>query len=91
MELLFRNSFYRDWDELRSKNLNKAIQEITHRIKRMDSISQIPRMKQLRRSDYEYKIELRVQTKIYWILCDANGNKIIFTRIKSETWCKKNI
>ena len=91
MELLFRNSFYRDWDELGSRNLNRAIQEISVRIKKIDTISQIPRMKQLRRSDYEYKIELRVQTKIYWILCDVSGNKIIFIRIKSETWCKKNI
>ena len=91
VELISKNSFYRDWDDLKSKSLNRAIQDISMRIKQVHSITQIPRMKQLRCSQYEYKIELHVFTKIYWILCDVSGNKIIFTRIKSESWCKKNL
>lgn len=91
MELHIRNSFFRDWKNISSRLLNKEIETITHKIRKAYSISDVFRMKKLIGSTNKYKIELRVQTKIYWILCQKFGNRIDFFRIKSEDWCKRNL
>jgi len=91
VELKFKKSFIRDIDDIASSEPHKAIENLSQDIKKAHSISQIQRIKLLRQSKYEYKIELRVQTKIYWILCDVKGDTVLFLRIKSEAWCKKNL
>jgi hypothetical protein len=91
VELKFKKSFIRDIDDIGSKEPTRAIEELIRKIKEAKSIYQIQRAKALRQSKYEYKIELRVQSKIYWILCDIRGNIVLFLRIKSESWCKKNL
>lgn len=91
MVLKFEKSFIRDLDDIGSREPNRAVNVLVRKIKESQSIHQIQRIKQLRQSRYEYKIELRVQSKIYWILCDVKGNTILFLRIKSEIWCKKNL
>lgn len=92
MELRYRNSFYRDLDKIANRELRREIEKLILRISHAHVVSSIPRMKQLRNCNiYEYKIELRVQTKKYWILCDVHSTRIIFTRIKSESWCKANL
>ena len=92
MELIYRNSFFRDLDNIGSREPSYEIEELIPKISKAHSISAIPGMKQLKRSKaYEYKIELHVQTKIYWILCDVYDNRIEFIRMKSESWCKNNL
>jgi hypothetical protein len=91
VELITKKSFLRDWDNIGGKGLNNAIEDLAKRISKADSVSQIPRMKRLRNGTHLFKIEIRVQSKIYWIVCDMPGNKVRFVRIKSETWRKKNL
>ena len=92
MELIYRNSFFRDLDSIGSREPSREIEKLIPKISKAYSVSTIPGMKQLKRSkEYEYKIELYVQTKIYWILCDIYDNRIEFIRIKSEVWCKNNL
>jgi len=92
VELTYKNSFFRDLDSIGSREPSREIEVLIHKIHKVHSVSSIPGMKQLKRSkEYEYKIELHVQTKIYWILCDVKDNKIEFIRIKSEAWCKNNL
>ena len=92
MELTYRNSFFRDLDNIGSREPSRQIEKLIQQIGKADSISSIHRIKQLKRSkEYEYKIELHVQTKIYWILCDVYNKRIEFIRIKSEVWCKNNL
>lgn len=92
MELAFKSSFFRDLDKIASREPKRELEKLIHKISEAHLISSVPRAKQLRRSkEYEYKIELRVQRKIYWILCDVTESKITFIRIKSEAWCKNNL
>lgn|GEM_PF-1398031 len=92
MELTFRNSFFRDFDQIDSIAPGREIEKLIHKISEASSVSSIPRMKQLKHTrQFQYKIELKVQTKVYWILCDVYANRIEFIRIKSETWCKANL
>ena len=91
MELTSHNSFYRDLDNTSNRELHHAIEHLSNKIRSAHSIVQIPGMKPLRNHAYGYKIELKVQSKIYWILCEAFHNKLIFVRLKSEVWCKKNL
>ena len=91
MELITKKSFLRDWDNIGNKGLNNAIEDLSKRIAKATSVTQIPRMKRLRNGAHQFKIEIRVQTKIYWIICIVLSNKVQFVRIKSETWCKKNL
>lgn len=91
MELITKKTFLRDWDNIGSKDLNRAIEDLSKRISRAHSISEISRMKHLRSRAHGYKIEIHVQAKVYWILCDVLNNKVRLVRIKSEVWCKKNI
>ncbi len=91
MELITKKSFLRDWDNIGSKELNRSIEELSKNISQADSISEIQRAKHLRSRRHGYKIEIRVQKKVYWIVCDVLGTKVRFVRIKSETWCKNNL
>jgi len=91
VELITKKSFLRDWDNIGSKDLNRSIETLVKSISRAHSISEIPRMKTLRSRSHSHKIEIRVQKKAYWIICDVLGNKVRFVRIKSETWCKNNL
>ncbi len=92
MELRFRNSFFRDLSSINSREPGLAIEALLQKINKSKSLSSIPGLKRLKRTkQFEYKIELKVQTKIYWILCDAQRNHIEFIRIKSEVWCKKQL
>jgi 23S rRNA C2498 (ribose-2'-O)-methylase RlmM len=91
VELIIKKSFLRDWDNIGSKDLNRAIGDLVRRISHAHSITEISRMKHLRNRANRYKIEIRVQSKIYWIVCDVLNNKMRFVRIKSESWCKKNL
>ena len=90
MELLIRKSFYRDWDNINNKELGIAIENITGIVRKANNITQIPRIKKLIKFEVRYKIEIQVQTKIYWIFCLVRGNKMEFVRVKSETYFKKN-
>jgi hypothetical protein len=92
VELAFRNSFYQDFDNIGSRAPNKEIEGLFLKISRAQTLSSIPGIKQLRHTKrFQYKIELKVQTKVYWILCDAYSDRIELIRIKSETWCKANL
>lgn len=92
MELAFRNSFFRDLDNIGSRAPNKEIENLFLIISKAQILSSIPGIKKLRHTkQFDYKIELKVQTKVYWILCDLYANKIELIRIKSETWCKANL
>jgi len=92
VELAFRNSFYRDLDNIGSRAPSKEIEKLLLKIPSANILSDIPRLKQLKRTNqYSCKIELKVQTKIYWILCDYYSDTIEFIRIKSEAWCKANL
>ena len=92
MELTFKNSFYHDLDNIGSPASNKEIEKLLLKISKAQTLSSIPGIKQLRQTkQFEYKIELKVQTKIYWILCDVYSDRIELIRIKSETWCKANL
>ncbi len=92
MELTSKNSFYRDLDNIGSRAPGIEVDILIQRIYQADSVSSVPGMKQLKRSkQFEYKIELKIQTKIYWILCDVYTDRIDFVRIKSEAWCKANL
>lgn len=92
MELIFKNSFYRDLDSIGSRAPNKEIEKLLLKILQAQTLPSIPGIKKLRPTkQFEYKIELKVQTKVYWILCDAYFDKIELVRIKSETWCKANL
>ena len=81
MELHIRNSFFRDWDNINSRALNSEIEIITHKVKKANAVAEVHRMKKLIGYTDKYKIELRVHTKIYWILCQRFGNRIDFYRI----------
>lgn len=90
MELSFKNSFFRDLAEYKSKSLKKALGVLISSVLSAKSTSNILGLKRLKRTkSFECKIELKVQSKVYWILCDATAQGIVFIRIKSETWCKK--
>jgi len=92
VELIFKNSFFRDLDNIGSRAPNKEIEKLLLKISKAETLSSIPGLKQLRHTkQFEYKIELKVQTKVYWILCDAYSDRIELIRIKSETWCKANL
>ncbi len=92
MELLFKNSFFRDLSEYKSKLLKKALSELLGTISIAKSVSSISGLKRLKRTNaFECKIELKVQAKAYWILCDVTSDGIVFIRIKSEAWCKKHL
>lgn len=92
MELRFRNSFFRDLNSVGSRETSRAIQLLINKIAKAKSPSSVPGMKRLKHTTrFEYKIELKVQRKIYWILCDSQSDTIEFIRIKSEVWCKKQL
>ena len=91
MVLNFRNSFFRDWDNIDSKGLNREIESISKLVKVATAPSGVHRMKKLKGYTNKYKIELRVQTKTYWVLCEVSGARVEFYRLKSEVWCKRNL
>lgn len=92
MELRFRNSFFRDLDNISNRGLNRSLATLIERIEKSESSVNIPRLKKLKRTKaFEYKIELSVQSKVYWILADVYASHIEFIRIKSEAWCKANL
>ena len=91
MVLHIRNSFFRDWDNINSRELNSEIGIIASKVRGANGVSEVHRMKKLIGYSDKYKIELRIHTKIYWILCLKFGNRIDFYRIKSEGWCKRNL
>ena len=92
MELQFRNSFFRDLNILKSRALKQSLQSLLQKIESAKSINTIQGIKLMRHTtQFEFKIELKVQTKIYWLLCDLYQDRIEFIRIKSETWCKKHL
>lgn len=94
MELVFRGSFFRDWDNITNRELSKAIEEKKNEIKAAKNLSQISYLKKLRIRTSWYKIELRLnQRKIYWILCviQPPKGKIEFVRLKPEVYFKKTL
>ncbi len=94
MELVFRGSFFRDWDNINNKELSKAIEEKKNEVKAAKNLSQISHLKKLRIRTIWYKIELPIsKRKIYWILCviQQQTNRIEFVRLKSEGYFKKNL
>ena len=94
MELIIRGSFFRDWDNIVSRELSKAIEEKKDEVKAARNISHISYLKKLRIRTNWYKIELRIsQHKIYWILCVIRKpmDRIEFVRLKPESYFKKNL
>jgi hypothetical protein len=92
MELRYRNSFFRDLDNISNRALGRTIENLIQKIEIADSPIGVPRLKRLKWTrEYECKIELQVQTKTYWILADIHGKQLQFVRIKSEAWCKANL
>ena len=91
MDLHIRDSFFRDWENISNRLLDKEMEALAHKVRKAYSVSDVYRMKKLIGSANRYKIELRIQTKIYWVLCQKFGNRIDFYRIKSEDWCKKHL
>ena len=91
MELVIRGSFFRDWDNLLGRALNNAIKSKTDEIKAAKGISQISHIKKLRTRNIWYKIEIKTQQKVYWILCVIHKDKIEFVRLKPESFFKKNL
>jgi hypothetical protein len=91
MELIIRGSFFRDWDNLSGRALSKAIAEKTDEIRAAADVSHISHLKKLRTRNIWYKIELKSQRKVYWILCVIHKDKIEFVRLKPESFFKKNL
>lgn len=91
MEVLVKGSFYRDWQQIKNKQLSKAIQDKIEEIELAQDTSHISRFKKLRKYVLTYKIELRSGKKIYWILCKIHDDKILLVRLKSEVYFKKNL
>jgi len=92
VELKYRNSFFRDLDNISNRELSRNLENLIIKIQEAHTIGSIPRLKKLKRTKaFEYKIELQVQTKVYWILADVYSEQLEFVRIKSEAWCKKNL
>jgi len=91
VELEFKNSFFRDLDNIGSREPRKVVERLIFRINRASSISEVQGAKILRNHTHTYKIEFHVQSKTYWITCNVLKDKVMFLRIKSETWFKKNI
>ena len=83
MELIIRGSFFRDWDNIVSRELSKAIEGKKDEVKAARNISHISYLKKLRIS----------QHKIYWILCVIRKpmDRIEFVRLKPESYFKKNL
>lgn len=92
MELIFRGSFFRDWDSHGNKELSKAIKVKTDEIKAARSQAGISRLKKLRKRVHRYKIEIPLRSKkVYWIYCIILGNKIELVRLKPESFFKKRM
>ena len=92
MELVIRGSFFRDWDNISSRELSKAIEKKKNEVKAAKNLSHISHLKKLRIRAVWYKIELRLnRRKIYWILCVVSKNRMEFIRVKPEGYFKKNL
>jgi len=91
MQIVVKGSFYRDWSNIRNKELSKILREKIDEVESARNISQISRLKKLRNYSSRYKIEIIAGKKIYWVLCILWENKIEFLRLKSETYFKKNL
>ncbi|MEK6615087.1 MAG: hypothetical protein AABZ32_03095 [Bacteroidota bacterium] len=48
MELTFNNSFFRDLDSIGSREPSREIEFLIHKIDKANSVSSVPRMKQLK-------------------------------------------
>jgi hypothetical protein len=92
MELIYTGKFRRDYRQLNSKELLKALNEHLKQVKRAPDITHIPHFKKLKRYDKIYRLEIHLkQNKIYWVVCTVRGNKVYFRRIKSEAAIKKEL
>ncbi len=69
MELIYRNSFLRDWKNSKSKKLTKSLKILIDKIKSVNSAEQIPRLKKLRSRNSWHKIEVHTSKEKFTGLC----------------------
>ena len=91
MQLVVKGSFYRDWSNIRHRELSNILRKKIDEVESARSISQISRLKKLRNYSSRYKIEIIAGKKIYWVLYIVRENKVEFLRLKSEIYFKKNL
>ena len=92
MELTFRGTFRRDYQNVNNKELFKALAAKINEVKSAGSLQEIQNLKKLRKYETRYRIELRLkQKRIYWILCVITAEKIEFIRLKPEQFFKKTL
>ena len=92
MELTFRGTFRRDYQNISNKDLFKALAKKINEVKAAGHLNEIQHLKKLRKYETRYRIELRLsQKKIYWILCVVIANKMEFVRLKPERFFKKTL
>jgi predicted nucleic acid-binding Zn ribbon protein len=89
MLVVAKGSFYRDWQQVKNRALNKVVQEKINEIESAQFVSQISHLKKLRKFVLTSKIEVFTGSKVYWILCKISGNTITLVRLKPESYFKR--
>jgi hypothetical protein len=77
MELIFRSSFYREFDRLKNKDVLNSLKNIFNQIGKAESIDEIGNLKKLRNYTYYYRIKIKVSDKIdYRLVLMIRNNKV---------------
>jgi hypothetical protein len=74
---------------VKNRTLGKAVREKINEIESAGSVSQISRLKKLRKYTSTSKIEISAGNKTYWILCKILGETIVLVRLKPESYFKR--
>jgi len=91
MQVIGKGSFYRDWQQVHNRALSISLRNKISEIESANNISQISHLKNLRKFVSTSKIEIKAGRKTYWILCKILGDTVVFVRLKSERYFKKNL
>ncbi len=77
MELIFRPSFFREFDRLKNKDTLIALENIFSRIEKAESIDEIGNLKKLRNYSYYYRIKIKISDKHdYRLVLMIRNNKV---------------
>lgn len=92
MELIFRPIFYREFDNIKNKDILKELQNIFHKIEKADSINEIGNLKKLRNYSHYYRIKIKISDKIDYRLVLMIRNKKVWAEsvaLSSKVFYKK--
>jgi mRNA-degrading endonuclease RelE of RelBE toxin-antitoxin system len=77
MELIFRPSFFREFDRLKNKDTLIALENIFNRIEKAESIDEIGNLKKLRNYSNYYRIKIKISDKHdYRLVLMIRNNKV---------------